>query len=104
MSKSVGEVVARLAPAIEAHPKAAVRVGGLRGSAPALALARLLAAAPRPVVVTLATGSEAEAFAADLRFFLGESPTAGPLARRVHYLPGWEVPPFETLSPARETV
>ena len=28
----------------------------------------------------------------------------GPLARRVHYLPGWEVPPFEPLSPTREIV
>ena len=29
---------------------------------------------------------------------------AGPLGRRVHYLPGWEVPPFEPLSPTREIV
>src|SRR5207249_10788114 len=41
---------------------------------------------------------------ADLRFFLGDGGIAGPLGRRVHYLPAWEVPPFEALSPARETV
>ena len=28
----------------------------------------------------------------------------GRSARRVHYLPGWEVPPFEALSPTREIV
>ena len=44
----------------------------------------------------------AEAFAADLRFYAGERGAAGPLGRRVHYLPGWEVPPFEPLSPTRE--
>src|SRR6185295_16514150 len=80
------------------------RVSGLRGSAPALALARLLTVRPRPVVVTLALASEAEAFAADVRFFLGDAVLASPLTRRVHYLPAWEVPPFEALSPARETV
>ena len=35
---------------------------------------------------------------------LGDRDGAGPLGRRVHYLPGWEVPPFEPLSPTREIV
>jgi len=59
---------------------------------------------PRPVVAVLASAAEAEAFAADLRFFLGESAARGPLGRRVHHLPGWEVPPFEPVSPTRETL
>src|SRR6185503_28230 len=101
---SVAELVARLVEALDQNPAAPLRVSGLRGSAPALALARLLAARPRPVVVTLASASEAEAFAADVRFFLGDAALASPLTRRVHYLPAWEVPPFEALSPARETV
>jgi transcription-repair coupling factor (superfamily II helicase) len=101
---SVAELVARLAQALDRDPTAPLRVSGLRGSAPALALARLLAVRSRPVVVTLASASEAEAFAADVRFFLGDAALAGPLTRRVHYLPAWEVPPFEALSPARETV
>src|SRR5262245_45114209 len=104
MSSSVSELVARLARALDGTPATPVRVSGLRGSAPALCVARLVAERPRPVVVTLASATEAEAFAADVRFYLGDPAGAGPLARRVHYLPGWEVPPFEALSPTRETV
>ncbi|HYR95107.1 MAG TPA: CarD family transcriptional regulator, partial [Candidatus Binatus sp.] len=104
MPASLTDLVARLARAVDEAPSAPVRVSGLRGSAPALSLARLLATRSQPVLVTLATAADAEAFAADVRFFLGEAAAPGPLARRVHYLPGWEVPPFEALSPARETV
>ncbi len=100
---SLQDLVARLERALSEAPDAPLRVSGLRGSAPALCLARLLTTRSRPVVVTLPTGMEAEAFAADLRFFLGET-GSGPLSRRVHHLPGWEVPPFEGLSPAREVV
>ncbi len=80
------------------------RLSGLRGSAPALALARLLAVRRRPVLVVLPDGGTAEAFASDLRFYLGDRDGSGPLVRNVHYLPGWEVPPFEPLSPTRETI
>jgi transcription-repair coupling factor (superfamily II helicase) len=83
---------------------APVRVSGLRGSAPALALAQLLAGHPRPVLVVAPDAGTAEAFAADLRFYAGDREASGPLGRRVHYLPGWEVPPFEPLSPTREIV
>src|SRR5581483_9645604 len=103
MPAALTDLVARLVRALDEAPSAPVRVSGLRGSASALCLARLIAARPGPVVATLATGTEAEAFASDVRFFLGDTARGGPLARRVHYLPGWEVPPFEALSPARET-
>src|SRR5262245_49336868 len=85
-ASSLSELVARLERALAESPSTPLRVSGLRGSAPALSLARILGAQPRPIVVTLPTGTEAEAFAADLRFFLGEVGT-GPLSRRVHYLP-----------------
>ena len=104
MQSSLADLVARLARALDEAPSAPVRVSGLRGSAPALCLARLVAERPRPMLVTLANAGEAEAFAADVRFFLGDAAAPGPLARRVHYLPAWEVPPFEPLSPSRETV
>jgi transcription-repair coupling factor (superfamily II helicase) len=104
-SASVRELLVRLAQALDEAGNRPVRVSGLRGSAPALCLARLAASnASRAIVVTLAQGGDAEAFAADLRFYLGEPALAGPLARRVHHLPAWDVPPFEALSPARETV
>jgi transcription-repair coupling factor (superfamily II helicase) len=102
--QSLKSLVGRIARSLESAAPACVRVGGLRGSAPALCLAQLLARRPGPVLAVLPTGTEAEAFAADLRFLLGEREAAGPLARRVHHLPGWEVPPFEPLSPARETL
>jgi transcription-repair coupling factor (superfamily II helicase) len=101
---SANDLVAKLVRALDEAPAVRVAVSGLRGGAPALCLARLIAVRPRPVVVTVARASEAEAFAADLRFFLGDAADSGPLARRVHYLPAWEVPPFEALSPARETM
>src|SRR3989449_6648752 len=104
MQTSLADLVARMVAVLEGAPGRCVRVGGLRGSAPALCLARVLERRARPVVVTCASGGEAEAFAADLRFFLGEPPGAGPLGRRVHHLPAREVPPFKALSPARETV
>jgi transcription-repair coupling factor (superfamily II helicase) len=54
--------------------------------------------------VIAADAATAESFAADVRFYAGEREISGPLGRRVHYLPGWEVPPFEPLSPTREVV
>ena len=102
MSSSLSDVVARLERAVEGTTP--VRVAGLRGSGPALCLAQLLARRQRTAVVVAATAAEAEAFAGDLRFLLGDEAASTPLARRVHYVPGWEVPPFEPLSPTRETV
>ena len=102
MSSSLSDIVARLERAVEGT--APVRVAGLRGSGPALCLAQLLARRQRTAVVVAATAGEAEAFAGDLRFLLGDEAASTPLARRVHYVPGWEVPPFEPLSPTRETV
>src|SRR4029079_1415963 len=40
----------------------------------------------------------------DFASYAGAGRAVGPLERRVHVLPGWEVPPFESISPARETV
>jgi len=101
---SLAELVLRLRRDLDGASSGALRVSGLRGSAPAFSLARLLAERPRPVLVIAADAATAESFAADLRFYAGERETSGPLGRRVHYLPGWEVPPFEPLSPTREVV
>ncbi len=103
-ASSLRELVAALVAALSEPSPAPVRVFGLRGSAPALALARLHKERPSPALVVLAGAAEAEAFAADLRFFMGEAVGDSPLGRRVHYLPAWEVPPFEPLSPGREVL
>jgi transcription-repair coupling factor (superfamily II helicase) len=101
---SLADLIARLRRDLDTAPTESIRVAGLRGSAPALALARLLGERPRPVLVVAPDAAAAEAFAADLRFFAGDREASGPLGRRVHYLPGWEVPPFEPLSPTRDVV
>jgi transcription-repair coupling factor (superfamily II helicase) len=100
----VSEVVARLVRDLDESRGEPIRLTGLRGSASALVLARLHAARPAPVLVLATDAAAAESFAADLRFYRGDAAALGPLARRVHVLPGWEVPPFEPLSPTRETV
>ncbi len=104
MPASLRDLVDRLRHRLEPPDRLRVQVSGLRGSAPALCLARLLEHRPRPVLALLRDATAAEAFAADLRFYLGDAEGRDPLARRVHHLPGWEVPAFEPLSPARETV
>jgi transcription-repair coupling factor (superfamily II helicase) len=101
---ALSELVVRIHRDLEAAPSQPVRVSGLRGSAAGLALAQLHARHPRPVLVVAPDAATAEAFAADLRFYAGDREASGPLGRRVHYLPGWEVPPFEPLSPTREIV
>src|SRR5262245_7555524 len=80
------------------------RVQGLKGGARALFLFRLLAGAPRPALVIAPSGKEAERLASDLRFFFDEADDAPPFARRIHYLPSWEVTPFEDLSPTADVV
>jgi transcription-repair coupling factor (superfamily II helicase) len=102
---SLSELIERGLALLDRPATRVVRATGLRGSASALALARLHATRPRPVVVVAADTSSAETFAADLRFYRGDRETATtPLERRVHVLPSWEVPPFEPLSPTRETM
>jgi transcription-repair coupling factor (superfamily II helicase) len=80
------------------------RVQGLKGGARPYFLFRVLSAASRPALVIAANGKEAERLASDLRFFFNEADDASPFARRIHYLPSWEVTPFEDLSPAADVV
>ena len=84
MSASLSDVVARLERAVEGTTP--VRVAGLRGSGPALCLAQLLARRQRTAVVVAATAAEAEAFAGDLRFLLGDEAASTPLARYFRWM------------------
>jgi transcription-repair coupling factor (superfamily II helicase) len=81
-----------------------IRVEGLKGGARAYFVASALAAQPRPALIIAPGPKAAERFAADLRFFLAESDTASPFARQVHYLPAWDMAPFEDLSPPPDLV
>ena len=80
------------------------RVQGLKGGARPFFLFRLLHAVARPALVIAPNGKEAERLASDLRFFFAEADDAPPFSRRIHYLPSWEVTPFEDLSPAADVV
>src|SRR5262245_66380684 len=80
------------------------RVQGLKGGARPFFLFRLLGSAPRPALIIAPSNREAELLASDLRFFFGEADDVAPFTRRIHYLPSWEVTPFEDLSPAADVV
>ncbi len=80
------------------------RVQGLKGGARAFFVWRFLNQFPRPSLIVLPSAKDAESLVEDLRFFYGEDDTAPPFSRRIHYLPAWDVVPFEGLSPTAETV
>ncbi|MCS6926519.1 MAG: transcription-repair coupling factor [Candidatus Binatia bacterium] len=77
------------------------RLSGLKGAARAFFLSRCFLRTPRPTLCVLASAQEAEAFADDLRFFLGPEEEA---ARTVCLYPAWDVPAFESLSPSNEVL
>ena len=103
MSGDLAGLIRHLTRAHEGAPGRS-RVSGLRGAAPALCAATLARESGRPLVVITPDTAAADAFAADMRFFLGECQGTNPLDRRVHALPAWDVPPFEPLSPSRDVL
>ncbi len=79
------------------------RVGGLRGSAPAWALARLWGEGARPVLAVCPTPEQALSLYEDLREFLGEDAgLLSPERRSLFHLPAWEQRPSDNRSPAVE--
>src|SRR5882724_6581498 len=60
MQTSLADLVARMVALLDGQRAGCVRVGGLRGSAPALCLARVRERRVGPVVVTCASAGEAE--------------------------------------------
>lgn len=77
------------------------RVAGLRGAARAFFLAQCLQRIPAPTVCLLASPQEAETFAEDLRFFLGNEKS---LVQYLSLYPSWDVPAFEGISPSSEVI
>ena len=80
------------------------RVQGLKGGARAYFVSRFLAQHPCTSLIVLPSAKAAEAFVDDLRFFRHEDENAPLFSRRIHYLPAWDVVPFEDLSPTAEAV
>lgn len=80
------------------------RIQGLQGGASAYLLALLALRSERPLLIIAAGAREAESLCDDLSFFLGDAPEPGPMRKRVHLFPSWEVLPFENLSPHPENI
>ena len=76
-----------------------IRLAGLKGAARAFFVARHLQHTPQPTLCVLPSDKQAETFAADLRFFVGD-----PLAQRVRYYPAWDVSVADGLSPNSDIV
>ncbi len=76
-----------------------VHLAGLKGAARAFFIARHLQHIPHPTLCVLPSDKQAETFAADLRFFIGQD-----LAPRVRYYPAWDVSVADGLSPNSEVV
>lgn len=94
------DAVHRLLPLLrEAQGGHLLRIAGLRGAARAMFFARCFSLASTPTLCILPSSEAADAFADDLRFFLGSESKA---SERVHVYPAWDAPPFEGLSPSNE--
>jgi transcription-repair coupling factor (superfamily II helicase) len=99
---ALSEALAQLLPLLRgANAAISWRLAGLKGAARAFFLACCLTRVPRPTLCVLASTQEAEAFADDLRFFLGPEEDT---ARRVLLYPAWDVPACEGLSPSNEVL
>jgi len=85
----------KLLAALSGPQKIALTATGLRGAAPALLAARLLARHQRPLVVVLPTEEKAATFEQDLELFT---------TRPVLLYPGYDIPPYTPLSPDPVTV
>ncbi len=75
------------------------RISGLHGSAQAYAVFLAARRIRCPLVLLAPAVKEAERLFLDLSFFLGEEGGSAPLERRLQLFPGWDVLPFESLSP-----
>ena len=99
---SISDAFARALPVLRAASAGGrLRLSGLKGAACAFFLARCLTHVPQPTLCVLPSAQEAEAFADDLRLFLGGEPTA---ETQVRLYPPWDVPAFEGLSPSSEVL
>ncbi|HEY2105643.1 MAG TPA: transcription-repair coupling factor [Candidatus Binataceae bacterium] len=95
LKEAVGELEARLRTGAEHH----FPVMGLKGAAGPLLLREAALTLKRPIVAVTPLSSEAESLAAEVSFFLGESPQGGALERSLYLHTGWEVTPLARISP-----
>ena len=73
------------------------RIHGLKGSSGAYVISRVARRSRCPILVLSVNEERAERFLQEILFFLGQDDT-------VHLYPGWDLKPFEKISPASEVV
>ena len=95
LSDSLRQTLARLQTAPTGQH---IHIAGLKGGARAFFVARCFLQQVCPTLCVLESDQAAEAFADDLRVFLGHAP------HQVHLYPTWDVPAFESLSPSSDVV
>ena len=99
---AVTDALERVLPTLRAAAAGdRLRLSGLKGAAQAFFLARCLISVPQSTLCVLPSAQEAEAFADDLRLFLGSEHGT---EARVRLYPPWDVPAFEGLSPSSEVL
>jgi transcription-repair coupling factor (superfamily II helicase) len=91
MTPSLSEKLKQIAAAL-APDASRVILAGLKGSAPAFFIARMLEGMPGPCIIAAPDTETAEEVLRELRFYAGR-PGA------VFYFPPWETSPFEQASP-----
>jgi transcription-repair coupling factor (superfamily II helicase) len=96
MTTSLISTAKKIATAI-ATDDAAVSLAGLKGSAPAYLLARLLEEQPRLLFVITPDTDAAEEIYREMRFYSGD-------AERILYFPPWDAAPFDAASPHADIV
>ncbi|HEV3112955.1 MAG TPA: transcription-repair coupling factor [Candidatus Binataceae bacterium] len=95
LKEAVGELEARLRAGAERH----LPIMGLKGAAGPLLLREAALTLKRPILAVTPLSSEAESLAAEVGFFLGESPQGGALERSLYLHTGWEVTPLARITP-----
>ncbi|MBT0651749.1 transcription-repair coupling factor [Geomobilimonas luticola] len=88
--------IKQLAPALSAEDSL-VTVAGLKGSAPAYLLARLMPDLPAPLLVITPDPESAEELWRELCFYDGD-------AEGILYFPSWDTAPFEPASPHADII
>jgi len=97
MTKPIPDYLANLSTLLQSAEAGAVSVAGLKGSAPAYLLSRLIQESSAPLVVITADQEGAEELCRELRYFAARPEEILPF-------PSWDVTPFEAASPHPDIV
>ncbi len=98
MERSLKEAIAELEARLKAGTERHFPVMGLKGAAGPLLLREAMLMLRRPILAVTPLSAEAETLAAEVKFFLGQTP-AGSAEHAVYLHTGWDVTPLARMSP-----